>query len=154
MAFATGQLWSRLAFSGTGHSKSPDASPRTAHDAQVHIHEAYVGIWQSTREQLDRLALGLRPPSARTLPLRPQQPLARESMPTFAPKAQRSRARSGSELGEVMIQVLVEQMAPFLSGQDPERRRPAPLKKGGPFPRGALHIVDQPPPFLLEVLLR
>jgi hypothetical protein len=27
MAAATGQLWSCLTFSGTGHSKSPDASP-------------------------------------------------------------------------------------------------------------------------------
>jgi hypothetical protein len=44
---------------------------RSARYAQFLIYEAYVAIWQSIHEQLDRLALGSSPPSARTLPSRP-----------------------------------------------------------------------------------
>jgi hypothetical protein len=70
MAAATGQFWSRLTFRNRA-LKVPARFTRSARYVQVHIHEAYVAIWKSVHEQLDRLALGLSPPSAPTLPSRP-----------------------------------------------------------------------------------
>lgn len=70
MAAATGQLWSRLTFQNRA-LKVPGRFTRSARYVQVRIHEAYVAIWQSIQEQLDCLALGLSPPSAPNLPLRP-----------------------------------------------------------------------------------
>jgi hypothetical protein len=70
MAAATGQLWSRLTFRNRA-LKVPGRFTRNARYVQVHIHEAYAAIWQSIHQQLDRLALGLSPPPARTLPSRP-----------------------------------------------------------------------------------
>jgi hypothetical protein len=70
MVDATGQLWSRLTFRNRA-LKVPGRFTRTARYVQVHIHEAYVAIWKWVYEQLDRLARGLSPPPARTLPSRP-----------------------------------------------------------------------------------
>jgi hypothetical protein len=57
MAAATGPLWSRLTCRNRALNV-PGCFTQIARYVQVHIHEAYVAIWQSTHEQLDHLLSG------------------------------------------------------------------------------------------------